>query len=366
MNSQNTSLNAMNATVGGRVTRVEVIRDGKSTVHEMNDHNVITDAGMQFILACPCGLSSGSCSQARYVLNDYNGDSIAGGLYFAQFGSGTTAATQQDTSMESMVIETTNGYTDGVAGSTKGMKVYIEGNYYTEETIRTHQFTATSAFSLSEIGYFGKLGSTTKTMFAHIILSEPVSVAVGDVVRVSYNLRCKCASTISTGTLSSYKFQSRVAVPNGMSYDTWNDNTNYGMLDTDRSNQVQTPENKQLCGYVEFSYNYYTPFAFNTNSTSFAVDSSNRPAYFKLSNYWGFGNHFTGSIGTWSIGQDYSEFSLIFDDTIVANFYYIRIKGWDFRFGYYDTDGTTWIDQPIVKDATHRLTLTFRTTVTRE
>ena len=71
-------------------------------------------------------------------------------------------------------------------------------------------------------------------------------------------------------------------------------------------------------------------------------------------------------MGDWTAGQNYRDSTVLINGDWTGNYYNIRFRGFDYRFGYYDTDGTTWIDQPIVKDANHRLKMTFRTTVTRE
>ncbi len=367
MNSQNTSLNAMNATVGGRVTRVEVIRDGKSTVHEMNDHNVITDAGMQFIFSPPW-------SQYNSQLSALNCTSIYGGAVAAlgimHVGTGTTAATVTDTGLEADVQSTSTRYwneSDGQLGRTCGTKVYISGNNYVQEELRTHQFTATSTFEMSEVGYFGKISynyvpsSPAETMFSRVLLSTPVSVATGDLVRVTYNLKTTVSAAITTGEFGSYKYQTRLATRN-CSYNNWVA-TSYGLIDGNYNDSAgsQDSSSLQICGNL-----YYAYFSFNRAHTDFAVDSNGYPSYKGLDNNWDPSENFTGSVSNWAVGQNYRDLYLTFNNVVVENFYYIRVKGWDFRFGYYDTDGTTWIDQPIVKDATHRLTLTFRTTVTRE
>lgn len=355
--------------IGGRLTRIEVVRNGTSLVHRINLHNTITDAGMQFIFKGYAGQGGNNTVALNGTYINYTG-----GCYYMQVGTGSTPTNVSMNALENKITETNIRYCDGATGITKGSRCYVNDGTFFQEQLRTHQFTATSDFVLSEVGYFGNLTglANDRTMFARIVLEDSLSVKKGDVVRITYNLRVSADARITSGIIGEYNYQKRISCFNP-NYDKWiYSSTCHDMIDICTATDRYTMSDNYYAASAKFNLNMgdyiYAVIRWSGTPVSFASDSSGRPDTFDLSALVDHVNngHLLQTMGSWEIGQNYRDATIIFDESYTGSFYNIRYRGWDFRFGYYDTDGTTWIDQPIVKDANHRLKFTFRTTIERD
>lgn len=258
-----------------------------------------------------------------------------------------------------------------------------------------HRQLISQDITISELGWFGGIGPSTDAskvtqniLFSRVVLDQPISLLAGEYFQAVYEIELDFGGEISgefqnltdqDNKVDPLKFLSRpYIVPSGRSTSVNSSNGLNNCFDVsyNRSSAYGAAGEFHLpVAYATGVRNWPTTayvdgIFYNTNDRDFTAESTtykdtNVTPIFNTSgdksvefvDYTGIGNNDKHRDMIWKIGALCPNLNL---GTFV-DFRFLRLRGREYRFGYYEEDGTTWHPQALRKFGNQILKLTFRT-----
>ena len=367
------------AKLGGHIVGLGKLRsDGSLEYRETDIHNRITSAGLDHLL-CFNGQTTGGCptpSGTGLFLRCNSTDHYGIFTYMA-FGTSAAQTGFEDTALRNQV----GGYSSTKYPNSNTSAIYFRGTRKLSNGVLAHRYTWTSSpvtdpVTAKEIGIFGRYGNpATYVMFARISINEsPVSLLAGESLVASYELvetrdtevhhmDSFCGLTDAEGrplqcdyricpyyyTPDYYGIDIRSHYVTSSGFDERNVYPDNGMFGLDFSTLIRSDG----------------PWYSTTDHEFPAFDQNN----LNLSNFqsstgdWGSSLLTYEGVGTLDKQRDIRIYSgnmnpgfIDYNDFIDIK--YLRVRGMDYRFGYWNND--TWVSQSLRKFADQTLTVTHR------
>lgn len=317
----------------------------------------------------------------------------SGPLAYCGRGTGNTPTQFTDTALEAQIGSLTSTIKKGVPFC--GTKTLDYFGKYALRMSHTHE-AETEAVIIKELAWFGRwcrvAGVVNYPMFSRVVLPEDlwVSLDVGESLITTYELRITLDKVdpviINDFGGAGIKAECRRVVQETLNQSSWNNDTAiYAIpyLTSAGVDWIQIPSNSIMytspyCllpwSVYYSSYSHYSrdgmPY-FRASNISFPAQGSPEtmsrlPIYVKdVSNSQGITER---SYVDYVPGSHYRDIQMAhghlypnLNEGEYVDLYYMHWRGLSYRFGYYDTDGVTWIPTPIRKYANRKITFRFRT-----
>jgi len=380
--------------VGGTLERVRITKpDGRVIDHYPRRKNKIVNTGLVFLLQGiikpPTYYPSYGGDGEQYQLFYNTNGADRGGLVQCRVGNGTRPTSYKDTDMESPLYTTaTRVTTSGTNGTGSGVRFITDGTVVTQEMIVGHQFTAApAAYSLSEVGYFGRINSVDR-MFSHLVLEEPIEVGEGDIVNTYYFFRASKDCAVTFGTSNGINFAMRPMASNILSQNApvpgWQNsfpNNNltspffsYSTQSTHSYAETWTYGGSSFSNYGKLRSHFGTSSSWpGVQGGLYTSDKEFPSTPFHIRDPWGTPNVLTGGVNgekafvtrSYTDKSTTSYYSIDYNgNTGASNIYAAIVHGLMIKFG--KMVGDTWVPEPITKTTSNSLKFEFSSTITRE
>jgi hypothetical protein len=312
-----------------------------------------------------------------------------GACQFFQVGTGGKATEFNDTSLEVPFDTPKNSYRNETPFS--GVR-YISHNKHAVRI--AHRQLISQDITIRELGWFGGIGptdypsfvATQNILFSRVVLDQPISLLAGEYFQAVYEIELDFGGETSgefqnltdqDNKIDPLKFLSRpYIVPYGRSTSATLNNRLYNCFDLSNgsSGYNHAGEFHLPVAYATGvrgwpSTAYVDGIFYNTNDRDFTEESKNSrdtnvtPIFntsgdksVEFVDYAGIGNNDKHRDMIWKIGALCPNLN---PDTFI-DFRFLRLRGREYRFGYYEADGTTWHSQALRKYANQTLAITHR------
>lgn len=358
---------------------------------ETPKHNRITSVGLDHLLCCEGNVSGGytktdSNALTALWLGQINASNTRyGALHFCKIGTGSKATSFEDTDLQNPVTSYTSTLRTGEPFT--GTKVINDGEYQLRVTHVAEKVTTDTI--IKEVGLFGRYGSgddIVYPMFARIVLDSPIKLSAGDALTFTYELHVQLASvTAETGTFMD--LLDDVGEPLNYEKKLYfkyikNDNKIYQDIllknpyivnnGTELNSSSTLGDDLYFANppvYYYHNYNYngaYDSIGYSTDPVTYTVQdqrlskakAESGDYKFDFCDYEGVGNNDKHRDIKITMGIYNPK---IEDPMGYVDIKFLRIRGMDYRFGYYDPETTEWVSQSLRKWANQTMTFTIRT-----
>ena len=369
----------MNMALCGYLLGYQVLQDGV-VVEDVKYHkpvkNLVVNTGKDFLLKTSNSLSSvntcvfsGMVSQPRF---GYYTATHSGVLAYCGRGSGSTATTATDTTLQTQIGNKTNTFligdpNTGTAFDREAGKVIMRA---------THDHEAESSDqNINEVAWFG-IQNSVSIMFSRVVLPSTVTVLTGQQLRTVYQLEVTISpisSTPASPTITGWTTDGDVrfecnfpATSTTLVSPAYNTFALFDALTTTgaspASSSSATTDGGGLCGCSQSASNngavtmYGTAQTFNTFGTVVANPTAGATVWQAFAPSVSSGVA-TSTTANYVNGNFYRDCTYVFEGNWTGNasinIYAIRIRGFMFI-----------LDNPQTKSNTQRLTLVYRVSVT--
>lgn len=367
-------------------------------------HNRITSGGLDYLLTSNNSSAGGysykisnssfpGTPRPAFIGYGYTADSgdryQFGACQFFQVGTGGKATEFNDTSLEVPFDIPKASYRNEAPFS--GIR-YISHNKHAVRI--AHRQLISQDITISELGWFGGIGPSTDAnkvtqniLFSRVVLDQPISLLAGEYFQAVYEIELDFGGETSgefqnitdqDNKIDPLKFLSRPYItPSGRSTSVSLNNRLNNCFDIQSSGSSGYDSAGEFHLPVAYatgvrgwpSTAYVDGIFYTTNGRDFTAESTsskdtNVTPIFNTSgdksvefvDYTGVGNNDKHRDMIWKIGALCPNLN---PDTFV-DFRFLRLRGREYRFGYYEADGTTWHSQALRKYANQTLAITHR------
>lgn len=357
----------LNMTCGGVIESVKV--DGVERMLTKPPHNRVVNTGIDYLL---CGFFSdySLIPNSSFLGGSYPGKLGAGCLVMSAIGSSNTPTTMDMTGLQGTMLGYQYTYNSNAAAS--GTLTYIDdvNGYVVCRDIQS--YTAVSSGTIWEFCTFYNNSGNSMKLFSRCVLNAGISVISGQTVSVTYTLRIKIP----------FFTAQKLSIP-GISKTAWVQCNAIYANGASAANNYCTGYSYYSSSPTKFINFYDTAYPAAILMPFSALNDTTNVSYWPLlstdttlglnATYASsiYTKHYAGdmsyTLGSYVAGQGYRDFTWsILPSAGVQTIAYMTIRGLSFRFGDFDSDGTTWVASPISKTADQRLNITLRYTYSQE
>jgi hypothetical protein len=305
--------------------------------------------------------------------NNYPNNPRKGVLSFAQCGTDGSPTQFTDIDLKAPIGSKSKSYKSGApfSGTNADANGYnLRVSYILPESLEDT--------TVREFAIFGSIKSEAEfPMFARVVLDQPLYLQVGDKPIFTYDLRVDRAvepvygdffglesadgSPLKFGRKLNYSYSKSTPYNQGVHNIPHIGTSGYTLESSEKA--VERPP---YYFYDRNNYGYYDrPYVSNSDK-SFGVSADSLTSIGDVTGDHGFSFVPYTGVGTNDKYRDiiYTMGLLnpgIVNATDYYDIYFMRIRGMDYRFGYYEEDGTTWHPQALRKFGNQILKFTFRT-----
>ena len=355
-------------TCGGVIESVKV--DGVERMLTKPPHNRVVNTGIDYLL---CGFFP---DYSLIPSDSFLGGSLptspdtsCGCLVESSIGSSSTPTTMDMTGLQGDELGYQYSPTGNAAAS--GTLTYIDdvNGYVVCRDVQS--YTATNPGTIWEFCTFYDARSNKK-LFSRCVLNAGISVLSGQTVSVTYTLRIKIP----------FFTAQKITIP-GISKTAWVKCNAIYANGADAANNYCTGYSYYPSSATKFVNFYDTAYPAAILMPFSALNDTSNVSYWPLlstdttlalnATYASsvytkkYAGDMSYTLGSYTAGQGYRDFTWsILPSAGAQTIAYMTIRGLSFRFGDFDSDGTTWVASPISKTADQRLDVKLRYTYAQE